>query len=425
MSREYWARLFPVAPAARLTPGKALLALVAVAVGTVASLGRTTGAGALDTIMIEDGPLFLADAVTKGFWASVIESYSGYYHLVPRLLGWLNSLLPPDWAAAAFAIEAALVTSLLALMVYTASAGLFHDKLQRVLVSAPMVLMPLAQDDLYNCVATLRWQFMYAVFWAVLWVSPSRTGRVIGVVVVALAAFSDNAVWVFIPIVALRLWVRRDSLAGLVLLVAGTVASAATVLSGITDRGTEPRLDPLWAAAAYVVRPVPQLLAGVRWATLRPEHTLEGMLPATVAWALVAAIVVIAWRRITRPQWQLALVASMCSVAIYLFCTMAVGQAVARYSAPAALLALTALVALLTPPKKWPLLVFTVWFGLVVVFNYRMDGGRTEGPLWSDELAKARAACEQNDVTFASLQVSPKYIYWGANLPCRYLLEKK
>jgi hypothetical protein len=415
--------LFPLAPTSSITRRKVLFATLAVIAGTLLSLGRTTGAGALNTIMIEDGPLFLSDAVSKGFWSSVTESYSGYYHLVPRLLAQFNALFPADWAAPLFAIEAALVTSLLALMVYTASAGIFNNTISRVLVSAPMILMPLAQDDLYNCVATLRWQLMYAVFWAVLWVSPSRIGRIIGPLVVFLAAFSDNAVWVFVPLVLLRLWARRDrgALLHLVFLVAGALASAITVLSGVTNRGTEPRIDPIWAAQAYFLRPVPQLIVGVRWATLRPGHTLTGLLPVAVAWAAFAVIVFLAWRKVTKPHWPLAIVAMASSVALYFFCTMAVGQAVARYSAPTALLVLTALVALMQPPRRWPLYVFTAFFAVVIAFNYRMDGGRTDGPLWSDELAKARVACAQPGTSYASLQVSPIYVYWGASLPCTYL----
>lgn len=412
-----------LSPAPAFHKGKIPLAVVAVIAGAIASLARTTGAGALDTVWAEDGQLFLAEALSKGFWESLTTSYSGYYHLVPRLFAQFNTLLPADWIAAAFAVEAALTTSALALLVYVASAGLLKTRLQRVLVSAPLILAPLAQDDLYNTVTMLRWPLMYAVFWIILWVPSTRAGRIVGPVVVALAAFSDNVLWIFVPLLIARLWMRGrepETMVNLASICLGTLSSVIVVLTGASERGVEPRLDPVWAAGAYVLRPVSQLFMGVRWVGLAPSHDLTGLLPTMIALGILAGVVFFAARRITSPNWMLAIVATACSIAIYLFCTMVVGQALSRYSAPAALLLLTAVVALLTPGKTWPLYGLATLMLVVAGLNFRLDGGRTEGPSWSEGVTVARGECAAGADT-ADILVSPPQKPWVTTLPCTYL----
>ena len=451
--------LFVPSSSAPVTAFKVGLAIAALALGTLLSVVRTTGPGALNTTMMEDASVFLSEALHKGFIEAVTTSYAGFYHLVPRILGEVAALFPADWAATVLAVEAALVTSLLSLMVYVASGGVLPNRLQRLLVSAPMVVLPLAQSEMLNSIAMLRWYFIYATFWAVLWIPSTRWGRIIGPSVVILAALSDAVVWIFLPLVVLRWWLRRDRCAVVMAaaLLFGTLMVASVVVSGVTTRGVQPRFDPVWALASYVLRPVPQVLIGSRWVTEGPADSVSGLLAVAVGWLIVAVIGMLALRRVTRPQWVLATVAVFFSVVIYLFCVMTVGFAGPRYGAPTAMLVMTALVALLTPRseqspgrQQWsainrPLLPITglaVLVTIVCVVNLRVAGDRTGGPRWSDGLQAARIACDHGgqpvppptvaphqphpsipptDAITANIPVSPVRLAWAAHLPCDYL----
>jgi hypothetical protein len=411
--------------------------VAAVAAGTALSLYRNPGVGALDTTVMEDASVFLADQVNHGFLSALATPYSGYFHLLPRLLVGVAAVFPPDLAAAVMSVEAALVTTLLAVMVYFASAGLLHHRVQRLLVSVPMVVMPLAQVELFNEINMLRWQLMYATFWAALWVSGSRTGRAVAATVLVVAGMSDNVVGLFLPLLAIRVWARREpgprrldrtAVVGAAGLLVGALASVVSVVAHVSTRGVTPRLDPVWAVSAFVIRPVPQMMVGSRWVTESPAHTVAGLAPVAAGWLIVLTVIVVAAAGMTRPNWLLAAVSVTMAAVIYLYCIMVVGVAGPRYSAPAGMLILTAVVALLTPRppgqvrRPWvPLAAFTAFFLLVCVINLRLDSWRSDGPRWSTELRHARAVCAQPGARAADLRVSPLFMGWSARLPCSYL----
>ena len=83
---------------------RVLLTVLAVLGGTALSLYRNTGVGPLDTTVMEDARVFLADQVNLGFFRALVTPYSGYFHLLPRLLAGIAALFPPDLAAAVMAL---------------------------------------------------------------------------------------------------------------------------------------------------------------------------------------------------------------------------------------------------------------------------------------------------------------------------------
>jgi hypothetical protein len=304
-----------------------------------------------------------------------------------------------------------------------------------------MVVMPVAQVELFNELNMLRWQLMYTTFWAALWVSRSRAGQVAATALLVVAGTSDNVVWIFLPLLALRVWVGRGrrepvrdypAVVGAATLAIGAVASFAVVVSGVSSRGVTPRLDPAWAVAAFLIRPVPQMMVGSRWVTESPAHTLSGFIPVAAGWLVFLAVVAVAVRRLTRPAWLLAVVAFGMGTVLYLYCIVVVGVAGQRYSAPAGMLALTAAVALLTPRQDRspirahaPLAAFTALFAVVCAANLHTYAWRSDGPLWSQELSRARAQCAALPGTASvDLRVSPLFFGWTARLPCRYVLRE-
>ena len=77
-----------------------MVGVLAVVAGTVVSLLRQGGAGALDTVWAEDRQIFLSQAHELGPVPALATSYAGYFHEMPRLTAALAAALPVSAAAA-------------------------------------------------------------------------------------------------------------------------------------------------------------------------------------------------------------------------------------------------------------------------------------------------------------------------------------
>ena len=129
-------------------------------------------------------------------------------HVVPRLLAEVALLLPIRDAAAAMALEAAIVVGLLALVVFRAAAGHIRSTAIRVILAASMVAAPVAQEEVLNNVANLHWYFLFASVWVLLWVPRSRWEVLVGALVLVLAALSDPLAVLLLPLAGARVWAR-------------------------------------------------------------------------------------------------------------------------------------------------------------------------------------------------------------------------
>jgi hypothetical protein len=412
--------------------------VLAVVIGTTAGLLRQPGAGALDTIWAEDGGIFLGEAVREGPLSALTTSYAGYYHLAPRLLAMLAAAFPAGAASEVLAIEAAVVVALLALLVYVASGEHLPSRWSRLLVSAPIVAVPVAQGDVLNSIANLHWYGLYALFWMLIWTPTGRAGRAIATAVVFLVAASDILVVVFIP---LALWraLRRPAgeqreRHGVLLgaaLATGLVVQFAGLLTGSSERELTP--DPVRAVTGFLLRAVPAPLVGERW--LGDEITMRWVTLAAAAWLVVGAVVLLAWLRTRRPDvvpaaaavqpaWPLAVAAALHSAGLYMLPVLLSGTATPRYAVAPGLLVVTALVALLQPSGtgKAPLYALTGLLALVTVVNFRVDNSRADGPTWSDELDRARTACASSG-TAPAIPITPRDETppWQVRTPCSYL----
>lgn len=439
------APIFVAASPRRIRPRNVVVAIVAVALGIVASLFRTPNV--FNVVYIEDGQRFLADALVRSPLAEPFLPYSGYFQVAPRLLGQLAALFPVSQAAIVLAIEGAAVNSLLALLVYVASRSLLQRPILRLLVSVPLILTPTAHLDVPNSITQLRWPFMYVMFWMLLWVPTRRLAKAIAVAVVVLIAASDNVVPIFLPLAIARFVVRRDklSLVASVALAVNVVANGALVISGVSrhpDIAIRP--NPIWAVAEWLLRPVPEAFVGERWAGLPRPHTLVGLAPIAIGWLVFAAAVVVAGRRLTKPNWLLATVAAAYSAILYMFVIVVSGITATRYTVPPTLLLLVAVAALLRPREadpvarharvasgaagsSWRQTMPAAGMAVIVLLaclgDYRMSDNRSNGPRWSTEIAKARDRCHSQNLVKVDVPISPAQIdsSWIAVLPCQYV----
>jgi hypothetical protein len=407
-----------------------LVGFLAVVVGAGVSLVRQPGPGALDTMWDEDGRIFLADAANRSVLKAFSTAYEGYYHVVPRLLAEIAVLFPASRAAAAMAILSAATISALGLFVYLASRAHLPQWPLRLLVSVPVVVLPMGQNELPNAVCNLHWPMLYAAFWALLWIPARRAAAVVTVVLVALTVTSDLATVAFLPVAVALLYFRRDrrSVAVFTVLLIGFCLQFAGLLIRHNPRDLgPPRPDPVWALASFMLRPVPLILIGQR--ALPDDLTSpEYLALVSAAWLLVLGALVVAIRGWTHPDWVLAAVLFAQAAALYCTSVMAGGIAVPRYAAAPGLMVLAGIASLVRPPSNaaiWrrgvvPALLVLV--GVVCAINLRVDNPRAQGPSWRNSIRYARAACNDQPIdATVPVAVSPRVNAVTAELPCGYI----
>lgn len=437
--------LFPTSAGRALTRRDVLLASLAVTAATIVSLLRVSGTGALETIWQEDGNSLLTLALYRTNAKTLLDPMNGYYVVVARAIGVLAAMLPVSWAAAVMSITAALLLGLMALLVYVASGSHLDSRLARFLVTVPLLIAPIAENsktEIYNRPVCLHLFALYALFWIILWVPTKRVSKIVAVTVAGAAAASTLVTIVFIPLVLLRLWVRRDrtGIGILAMLVLGAAANALHILINGEQRGGMMYPEPLIALWDYVIWAVPSSMLGYRatsglstfhfptWTADTSAAMSANLGVVLLGWAAVGLVVAVAaTRRFSKPAWLLAAVAIAHSIALLCFTVMAQGNE-PRYLLPVELLLFAALTVLLLPIVGRPpvaLAAFAVFMAVVSAFNFRWDDTyRANSPKWTEQVRKATAECVQRpELQDVHIRTAPDP--WGSLIyvPCHRLRE--
>lgn len=443
------AALFPDPSGRAFTRTGLAIGSIAVVAGTVISLLRTTGTGALQTIFEEDAIFVLTDALNRPSIKTVFQPLSGYFNVGPRSLGELAVVLPLSWAAAVLSISSAVITVLLAIQIYVASGAHLTNRFARFLVAAPMLFAPAVENrmaEIYNRPVCLHFFAMYALFWVLLWTPSSRIGKFTGLLTAGVTGMSTILIIGYAPLAVVRLALRRTryslALAGLVLF--GTAAQIGLVTFHST-RSVGSRFDLVWALQSYVGWAMPDSLLGMR-ATSDLAYHSTNLPPALgrnlgviiLAWLIVAAIVAIAVLGsrlgLLRPAWMLALAAGVHSVWLFVMMVMALGHNTQRYLMPVELLLFAALTLLLLPAegvdrrKAWAAVAaFTVFLGVVAAFNFRWnDTFRSQSPAWSATIKQASAVCNsQPRLQAVKVRNASAPLTSWAMIPCHELRHSK
>jgi hypothetical protein len=428
--------LFPETPAQPIGRRKIMIAVGAVVVGTAASLARTTGTGPFQSIWEEDARNLLTDALMRPGAFNLFRPYVGYFQLLPRMMAEVAAFGPISSAAAALSVQAAVTAALLTVAVYVASGAHLRHPLARLLVSAPMLFAPVAENfrsEIYNRPATVQFFLVYAMFWLILWVPRRTAARVLLGGVVVLSAVSTFLVVVYIPLAAARLAARRDRLSVVILgsLLAGAALQMAGLVFGLTNRDfADPRYDPVWALKSFVIWAVPQSMLGWNFTGLAvQDHLRAGNLPVIlISWAIIAAAVVVAARRLTAPSWLLAALAGLHAVALCGMTIMSTGDVHQRYLYAVELLLFAALTAVLLPRPGGgrralvPLAVLAVLVVVIGAINYRHnDTYRHRAPVWTDQVDRAAAQCNVPGMREVVIRSGPAPWYSLVTVPCHVM----
>ncbi|MGN9909213.1 hypothetical protein ACTMTJ_16845 [Phytohabitans sp. LJ34] len=422
------------------------LGAAAVAGAAVVSLLRTSGTGPLQSVFEEDARDVLTDALDTSTAKALVEPIAGYYVLGPRLLGELATLFPISWMPAVLSLSSAAVCGLLGVLVYVASGAHLPHRLARLLVAAPMLLAPVAENraaEVYNRPVCLHFFALYALVWVLLWPAATRASRLVALVTAGLTAASTILAAGLVPLALLRLAARRDrhGLALAALVTAGAAVQVAGAFSTPRGRLGEARFDPLWAVSQYAGWALPESILGFRATSGLyvpdaefPEALSRNAFVVVAAWSVVllaVAVAVVGGRRgLLRPRWTLAAALAAHSAGLLALEIMANGWISQRYLLAPSMLLFAALVALLVPAAKTatglralPLAGLAALLLVTAAFNFRWtDTNRHDAPRWTDQVRAAAVRCNQ-DRALAAVAVRggsarhPSYVV----IPCHEL----
>lgn len=376
-------------------------AVVVVVIGATLSLGRLTDPAAIDTLWAEDGEIFLAEALARSPTEAFLSPYAGYLHAVPRLAAEAAAALPVEASAALLTIGAALMTALLALLVFVSSAGHLRSTAVRGVLAAAMVMVPVGLGEVFANVANLHWFLMFASFWVLLWRVERPAPLTVGALVVFLAALSDPLTGLLLPLALARMWALRSWREHVFAwaLGAGLAVQAVVILLQGPGRELGAAVAPVRIAGWYAYKVVVGAVLGERF-TIDAQGTAAGLFLA-VCLVAVLALASVAFRTRSRRRTPIVPVALAGSVVFYVAPVVLTGIAAPRYAVVPALLLYTALAGIVDPlvaarPRgHLPVLPVTAGLVLVVVWavNWPLDV-RADGPFWTPALGEAVAECE-------------------------------
>ena len=421
---------------------KILLAIACVIGGAAISLSRTVGAGSLNTTWIEDAKNLLSQALNSPFAQTVRNPISGYYQVPARIITEIAIQFPLSWAPGIMSAAAALQYAVYGLVAYIASGPYLRSPWLRLLIAAPVCVIPLAYTQANNDLVTVQFIGLYGAFWTALWIPGTRAGRILSPIVMLSVASTAALAIVLAPLVIARLIVDRSKNAIFLAVCwfAGTLLQMSLTLEGKSKHYLFGFNSPLFVLKYYAARVVPRALfgesalggAGANYrGNYEPLHVINTAAHFALigsAWAVVVVAVVLALARFTDPNWTLAVVAGLFSLAMFADAMLINTPVVQpRYIIAPALLLYTALVALLRPQRRegasraratasWlPVAGLTVLLAVAITLNFRVTNGRTSSPPWTSVVARATAACAHPGVT--------SYVYthewWQVTIPCR------
>ncbi len=341
-------------------------------------------------------------------------------------------MLPIEWAAAGFAITAAVLRALVALIAFAGSKAYLRSTPLRFALAALVIVLPAGNSETLNNMSNLHWFLLYGVFWALLW---RNAPRVPIAIFVFLAAVSSPLVFILAPIAVARLFLSRKEVP--ITFLAGLVVQAVAMVFATRTPYSHDEVDPVQVLLASLLRvPVVAFTGSERVSEFYPAH---GNLTILLA-LLVAAVPMAAGLRFgDRAGRMLVLVSAAYSVIVIVACLVLnwthvlqvqapdVVMAAQRYSIAPCLFLFTAIFVGLdaTPSKTWERAVvggsrYLVGIAVVVSVFAHLQNPKTvlKGTPWDESLARARAECATG-VPQVELEQEPKG--WFFVVPCHSL----
>jgi hypothetical protein len=370
-----------------------------------------------DSLYVEDGQVFLAQAIDQHVWDTLATSHLGYLHTGARTITEIATWFPLEHAPLVMSLLTSLTVALLAAYVFEASGAWIASPLLRGVLAIAVVLVPVTARDIAGTVANLHWYLIYASFWAVVNPWRSRGWLAVSALLVLASTLTDPLTAVLLPLALLPLARARHDRTTWV--VPGAIALGLLVQLVLRDEGAE-RVGGVDAGAIpriFAERVTSSLLAGDR----HLFDLFDGRTGSPFAWGsliLVAGLIAFAaWRLGGGRRRNLVIAATGLALTYFLIPVLSRGTELlvpdepwalgaSRYFYLPVMFLITALVAAADRaepdpdsdrvPRRhspWREIALALLVLVPVALDYRAPH-RTEGePRWGPGLEQAERAC--------------------------------
>jgi hypothetical protein len=238
-----------------------LLTALAVVAGSAVMLARVGQRGPLDTIYVEDGYVFLLQALA--YPGHIFISDGGYLELFPRLAAQLAALGPLRDATVVLALSGAIAAAGTAVFIYYASAGHVRSPWLRALLGLSVILLPIAPLEIADSAVGAPWYLLLALFWATLWRPRSASGKAAAAVVGFLATASTTMAFLLFPILLLRVAALRRVREHAVTIGCAVGLVLQVIVAHASHQSRLRRVNPPGSVLAYYAHEV--VLRSVGW----------------------------------------------------------------------------------------------------------------------------------------------------------------
>jgi hypothetical protein len=370
---------------------------------------RPSGPPLWDSLFVEDGEIFLAQALTTSVRETLFASYQGYLHVVPRAIAEVAAELPLERAPLAMSLMTTTLVALLAVFVYVGSGAWIASRLLRGAIAVAFVYVPVAALDMNGVESYVSWYFLYASFWALAAPWTDRGWIAAAALVVLLTALGNPLVALLAPVGLVTAARMRRPRAWVVTATLGAGLLVQLLLrDGTTESFTSS--NPAEVPRSFAERVTSSLLVGERFL----EPLFGGRTGSPFAWASLVVVAAACglglWRLRGRRRWLLGACAAL---AVVMFCLPVLIRGTenlyppmpwlglgSRYVYLPVMLLLTGLLAAVDRPRFSPErrprareALAAALVLAVIALNLPVEHHAVGGPRWSAGLDAARAQC--------------------------------
>lgn len=217
---------------------RALGVLGAMAVLTVLSWLRLPEVSR-GTVWAEDAAVFLREVISIGAVPSITEPYSGYLHVIPRVLAGLAfQLAPIDAYAYMMALLSCAAVAAIAISVFFLSRSTISQRPLRLMLAMIPVLLPVGPLEVLGNAANLHWYLLWLAPWLLLPKPAHWYSRALLFAAALATATSEIITILFVPLAIWSIIWRRNYWAASGLVLGAGLQILATI--------SRPRYETAW-----------------------------------------------------------------------------------------------------------------------------------------------------------------------------------
>jgi len=181
----------------------------------------------------EDGKIFFESAFQYGF-RSIFHTYHGYFHTIQRIIAYIASLLPMDFATYIFNFSAFFINFLPVVLILSERTDKLFDNYQQKFVFSLIYLLCPANSPVFITLTNIQW---YLPIWVLVYLladkSNSRNINIAEYILLSIVVITGPFIIIIFPIYLIVLYfkkVRLDRIA-IIIIVIGVIIQTVTLLN--------------------------------------------------------------------------------------------------------------------------------------------------------------------------------------------------